>query len=191
MEHVTRQRHQFIEPERLESDVGAKGMDLVGLRFGEIVIPRDDCHRRVLHTWDRTQGPQHLNATRQRHSQIKDDGMRTMGLSQAEASVCRVGGPHFEALETQHPRKQFCNANVVVHDQDAYVGGARRHWLIVVLESRRVKCPGRSRDLTVWAAVAFVLYSGASVGMSRPLGLPVPARSGGEGRCVYRRRRFC
>jgi hypothetical protein len=65
--------------------------------------------------------------------------MRTMGLSEAETFVRRVGRPHFKALETQHPSKQFCNTNVVVHDEDAGVGGGRRHWLIVVLESRLVK----------------------------------------------------
>jgi hypothetical protein len=68
----------------------------------------------------------------------------------------------------------------------------RRHWLIVVLEVRCVKVKARrARDLMVWAAVAFMLYSGASAGMSRPMGLPVLARSGGESRCVYPRRRFC
>ncbi len=46
--------------------------------------------------------------------------------------------------------------------------------LIVVLGWGRVKCiRDRARDLTVWVAVAFVLYSGDSVGMSRPFGLPV------------------
>jgi hypothetical protein len=57
MEHVTRQRNQFIEPERLESDIGAEGADVVGLRLGEIVVPGDDGHRRVLHAWDRAQRP--------------------------------------------------------------------------------------------------------------------------------------
>jgi hypothetical protein len=31
--------------------------------------------------------------------------MRAMRLREAETLVCGMGGPHFETLETQHPRK--------------------------------------------------------------------------------------
>ena len=190
-EHVAGQRHQFVQPQRLETDIGTKRLDLIGLRLGEIVVARDNGHRCVLHAWDCAQRSQHLDAAGQWHPQIKDDGMRSMSLRETQPFVGRMRSPHLEAFQAKHPRKQFCNADIVINDEDACVGGARRHWLIVVLECVRVKCSHRARDLTVWAPLAFVLYSGASVGMSRLLGLPVPARSGGEGRHVYPRRRFC
>ena len=68
--------------------------------------------------------------------------MGTMSLRQDEAFIRGVRRPHLEAFQTKHPRKQFCHADIVVHDQDACVRGvrvSRRHCLIVVLEWRSVK----------------------------------------------------
>ena len=75
--------------------------------------------------------------------------MGTMSLREDEAFIGRVRRPHFEALEAKHPRKQFCHADVVVNDEDACVRGVglwRRHWLIVVLERRRVKLSRGGRE---------------------------------------------
>ena len=146
MEHVSGQSHQFVEPERLEPDVGAERSDLVRLRLGKVVIASDDRHGRVLHARDGAQGAEDLDAACEWHPQIEDDCVRTMGLREDEALVGRVRRPHFEALEPKHPRKQFCDADIVVNDEDACIRGVGpwgRHWLIVVLDGRGVKlCPG-------------------------------------------------
>jgi hypothetical protein len=74
-----------------------------------------------------------------------------MDVGQAEALVCRMGGPDLVAFETKHPRKQLGDADIIVHDEYTgcrRAGVGREHWLIVVPDREPVKCAAREMALS-------------------------------------------
>ena len=74
--------------------------------------------------WDRTlivvrpKAPQKTEAVDERHSEIKNDGIRMALLGFEQSILSRHGSAHLIPFESQHARKCLRHALVVIDDQD-------------------------------------------------------------------------
>jgi len=97
-----RQGHQFVQPERFATQLRTERPDFGHLCPVYVVVPGGNGHWRVGQPRDGPDRPQELWGVGQRHSQIEDDGLRSMSLGQAEAGIGRQRSPYFVALESQY-----------------------------------------------------------------------------------------
>ena len=163
-QELARERDQLLEPERLVAQLGAERLDLVARVIVEVVVAGDDGDRRVGEAGNRANGAQKLQAARQRHPQVEDDGVRPVGLGEGQPFVGRQRRPHFVAFQTKHSRKRVGRGPVVVHDEDARRGrAAPKHPGIVAL-TRRIWFAG----LVLYSPVLASFFGGI---LSRPEGL--------------------
>jgi len=147
VEQFARERHQLFEPQWLVAKLGAERGNLGRLRIIQVIVASDDRDWRVREARDGSQGPQHLEAAREWHAEVEDDGVRPVRLRQRQPFVRGQSGPDFVAFEPQHSGKGIGDADVVIDDEyTGSVGAAlgRRHAPIVGRRAGGVKSGGDS-----------------------------------------------
>jgi len=123
LEQVSCEADEVLEPQGLESQLGAEGPKFIrDLVFEKIVAGHDGDGRGPV-ALVLAKSAQEPKAVDERHAEVEDDGIRMPLRRFSQAVFGAHRGPDGVAFKTEHPGKCLRHALIVVDDEDLGCSG--------------------------------------------------------------------
>ena len=171
-QQLARERHQLLEPERLEAQLGAERPDFVRTVVVEVIVAGDDGDRGGGEAGNRANGAEKLQAARQRHPQIEDDGVRAMGLGQRSALRPPTARPTprslpDEAFAKTNPSTLTSSSTISTRGRRRFAEGIRRIVVTSAAGSSRLEVGDPKRGRLVLYSPVFASFLAVSWPLER------------------------
>jgi len=114
------ERDEIFEPQGLEPDRRAEGLQLLLDRIRQEVVAGDDGDGDFEEMGLGADHAQKLQPVGDRHAHVEDDRARPDVLGELQARLGINGRGDLETLELEHPREGIGDRSIVVYDEDCF-----------------------------------------------------------------------